>query len=114
VATLAEQLKAVFDDIASKETRTLGINLHARISNRTPVDTGAAKGNWLVGFTTPPMHISENRGIQDVSAQLNTYQWPETIYIVNNLPYIQKLEDGHSRQAAPGTMVALSIAELTT
>lgn len=85
----------------------------------TPVDTGRARSNWVVSMAEPsgqvvdpyaplasgkdPFKISEtananaaiNQG-QEVIAKVTPGQ---TICVTNNLPYIQRLNEGYSAQA---------------
>lgn len=89
----------------NKEARALGINLLNGLTRVTPVDTGRARGNWFVGISSPVRTIDNGRTatsavIEGVS-KINTakaIEYPE-IVISNNLPYIERLDDGHSTQA---------------
>ena len=58
-----------------------------RIKTRTPVDTGRARDGWTISGT------------------------PTDITILNEVPYIEFLENGHSRQA-PNGMVRITLEEL--
>lgn len=77
----------------------------------TPVNTGRARGNWQIGIGKDPTEELERYG--DSSSEelpkLDTCHKDETIYIANNLPYIQALEYGHSQQAPQG-MVGVTMA----
>lgn len=93
-----------------------------RVVNKTPVDTGRARSNWMTALNTIPSEtveltadlsreqasaVSINRGLDVIdSAQPFT-----TISIANNLPYIGVLEYGGSKQAPEG-MVRVTLAEL--
>lgn len=93
-----------------------------RVVNKTPVDTGRARSNWMTALNTIPSEtveltadlsreqasaVSINRGLNVIdSAQPFT-----TISIANNLPYIGVLEYGGSKQAPEG-MVRVTLAEL--
>ena len=78
-----------------------------------PVDTGWARANWAVFIgseppsqpigTRPPEGTRINV-IQDPTAVLAaTPQYP-MIWVYNNVPYIEVLEDGHSKQAPSGML----------
>jgi len=91
----------------------------------TPVDTGWARANWVPNIGTP---ITNTAGLQPSSkggsgggsrrrgtsaeqttgaAKLVTYKLGSgPIYITNNVPYIQKLNAGWSKQAAAGFIQA--------
>lgn len=75
----------------------------------TPVDTGRARGNWLPSIGTPDdrqiLDAVDKGGMNAINAatgKANELKFGDTFYISNNLPYIGKLEDGHSRQAPQG------------
>ena len=99
---------SIFDDISAevnKEARALGINLLNGLVMLTPVDTGRAKGNWFVGIDRSNRSIDSFRkarqAITDGVATINDVVNGKyrTIVLSNNLPYIEKLNDGHSDQA---------------
>lgn len=69
--------------------RAVSYDVFGRIVVRTPVDTGRLRGNW---------HISQ------------VITLGERVFISNNLPYAEAIEDGHSKQAPMG-MVKVTIAE---
>ena len=100
--------------------RRLALDGLTRIVQRTPVDTGRARGNWIVTvgersmFAGAPVDPVGTRVISDGVAALNEFQAAETfpsIFIQNNLPYIERLEGGYSTQA-PGGMVSITLTEL--
>lgn len=76
----------------------------------TPVDTGRARGNWFVGLDSPVTQKQENNfdptGASTVGQNnsiINSNKKAfRTIYISNNLGYIEALNKGHSKQAPPG------------
>lgn len=89
------------------------------ISDKTPVLTGLARGNWdmTIGapgqaeWTIDPDGVrTKNRAQLLLSAYSEYDEFPE-LWITNNLPYINALEDGYSMKA-PGGMVALTVAEV--
>lgn len=90
-------------------------DLLSEIVDRTPVRSGRAKANWLVGLGTQPRgtrRLYNKDGDQTVRAGLLVLQSMRfvepTIFIVNNLPYALRLERGSSKQAPYG-MVALGL-----
>lgn len=82
--------------------RTLALDIDRRLILETPVDTGAARANWLASVGSPNGSATEetsqqaaiNKGTAVISGA-NDY---ETIYVQNNLPYIQRLDQGWSDQ----------------
>jgi len=74
----------------------------------TPVDTGRARGNWVVSVGQPvinAINVTDKtgrgtivRGKQVAMARVSG----QTIYICNNVPYIGRLNEGYSSQAPAG------------
>ncbi len=67
----------------------------------TPVDTGHARANWVPSIGSP--HTGEVEGsaahAQGVS-QIIAYELEQgPLYVANGVPYIQRLNYGHSKQA---------------
>ena len=99
------------------------LDLMNRIVLKTPVDTGRARGNWQLTQRSPAEDM-----VPETSAKVSSSETPpsailmeaeqtasgaqlgDDIWISNNLPYIDALEEGRSQQAPHG-MVALSLAE---
>jgi len=78
---------------------------------------GTARGNWFVGVNKPVRKISPTRRKKDSDIEAKTaieeaksFEYP-TIVISNNLPYIERLNDGHSSQA-PAKFVELAIQKV--
>lgn len=72
----------------------------------TPVDTGRARSNWRAAlggpFTSELEETSAMGAINQAESVINARGPGETIYISNNVPYIQRLNDGWSAQAPAG------------
>lgn len=86
IKDFADAVGASVEDIAAK----IAMDAYAGVVQRTPVDTGRARGAWTI----------EQDGPAD---------WT----IANNVEYIQALENGHSQQAPTG-MVAVTLAGIET
>jgi len=103
-------------------------SLFNRVVMRTPVDTGAARQNWLVTLNsgTEEADPSKTTGsvLTDGGSVIDRARGDDKIIIQNNLPYIKKLEyggftkkpqtektvGGFSKQAPQG-MVGLVLAK---
>ena len=80
---------------------------------------GRFRANWQVGINHQPQgetgRIDESRaGTQTLAvnlASLAAYQLGDTIYILNNVPYAERLENGWSGQAPVG-MVGVTVARI--
>lgn len=75
---------------------------------KSPVDTGRFRGNNIVSIGSP-VYAQTDRvdptGSATISAgasQLSGLEPYTVVYIQNNLPYAETLENGHSKQAPAG------------
>jgi len=108
--SFANQLNIALPLVVQK----VAIDLWTSITMRTPVDTGRARANWFLTQGAPSTQLDEYKGAKTgevappTPPDVSTITGDEPVYIVNNLPYIEALENGHSKQA-PAGMVALAI-----
>ena len=90
-----------------------------RIVNRTPVDTGRARGGWAITLTSPSQAKSRRADrdgggtISQGAQRLEALKPYSVVWITNNVDYIRYLEQGTSKQA-PNGMVAITLQELKT
>jgi hypothetical protein len=99
-------------------TRRLAFEALARVIQKSPVREGRFRGNWQLAIGVRPDGVVEAidpiggapqaKGMQTI-AELQPFQ---VVYLVNNLPYAEALENGHSQQA-PAGVVAVTVAELS-
>lgn len=89
------------------------------VVDRTPVDTGHAKGNWQVGIGAPvlgeidaedPLGSATLAVARQVIEQI---QLGFDVWVTNGVPYARRLEDGHSSQAPQG-MVGPTLEEVAS
>lgn len=102
-----EILKAI-----SEKTNKVAISITSSVILATPVDTGRARSNWFVGINQPITKTTDKEnydksgstniteGVNKISSTKGTVD--KTIYISNNLPYIGRLNNGHSKQIQAG------------
>ena len=92
------------------------------VVNKTPVDTGRARSNWMTAVNTVPgntIELASNLSREQAAAEsinrgvtaIDSVKQFSTISIANNLPYIGVLEYGGSKQAPEG-MVRVTLSEL--
>ncbi len=91
------------------------------ITEKMPVDTGRARGNTIVSIAAlnaaPTVKVDKNggntisRGQTVIEGDRDPFA---TVFVQNNLPYINRLENGHSTKQAPLGMFALTAAEIET
>ena len=116
-------IKAIDIDV-SKALKKVSLDLFTGIVLKTPVDTGAARSNWQIGVNSAPGSTVEEASsatkkggalVPSEKAEISkmAHVGPnDTVFITNNLDYIERLEHGHSQGQAPEGMVALTIAEI--
>lgn len=98
----------------SKRVRAIALAMLGEIILRSPVDTGRFRGNNIVSIGGPVYTTSAkvdptgNEALAQGRAAVSGLEPFTAVYIQNNLPYAQRLEDGHSKQAPPGGIYAAS------
>lgn len=105
-------------EITNRVIRKVALDMSTSLIQKTPVDTGRARGNWMLGIGAPVEQATANED-KDGGATTGTilsgladydYQSGKPIFITNSVPYITALENGHSKQA-PNGMVKITVAE---
>lgn len=103
------------DKAAVELVKKITLEALRRLVQKTPVDTGRARGNWqttihapAAGQTGPRMAGAVEGEANGVLSTLPPY---EVVYLTNNVPYIERLDDGWSVQAPDG-MVRPTLREL--
>lgn len=110
---------AAYDRFINDLIKKLALDIVANLvrapnEGGTPVKTGWARANWIPKIGTPvtrpsgsPTSVSgaaQQTGVAEIAA---TYHFKKgAIYISNNVPYILKLNEGSSKQAAKGFIQA--------
>jgi hypothetical protein len=136
IRTFTLALDKVIENIpidANMFKRHVALDLLTRVVEKTPVDTGRARANWQVSVSSPSAQEIQYRSTEPIAAQMNessiagatiekgskvidTVEIGEDIWLHNNLPYIEVLENGRvgnkGSEQAPNGMVALSVAEV--
>lgn len=114
----------------NRVVRQLSIVIDRELVMATPVDTGRARSNWIVSLQAPVTKeqqpytpyakgskgggagASEGANAQAAMEQgasvIAKRQPGQAIHITNNVPYIRRLNDGHSAQA-PANFVKRAI-----
>lgn len=101
----AEKTELKINDVVRK----IGLEVYSSVVMRSPVDTGRFRGNWnlsLAGFDPSVSELTDKEGaasIANATVSIAAYNGG-SIYISNNLPYAQRLEDGWSKQAPVGML----------
>jgi len=96
--------------------RKVALEVFDGVTEKTPVDTGRAKGNWNMSIDSMDTSVNDNasstsQGQPAKAPSLITYRGLRNIYITNSLPYIFALEHGHSGKAPHG-MLSITVNEI--
>lgn len=91
--------------------KKIALDLHGKITKRTPVDTGRLRSSFQITEGEPTTTVPPEGTYGPPAAQVPTITGTEPIFITSALPYAQPIEEGHSAQA-PAGMVAISIIEM--
>lgn len=116
---LMDALQTEVEDVVIAVTQKVALEALNRVVMRSPVDTGRFRANWNVSFGSPDLATTERKDkpgqetIAKGSALIDSLDRLNQVWISNNLPYANRLENGWSKQA-PAGMVALTFAELST
>ncbi len=108
-----ELLAGAYEDAFEKVVRKTVFDLYGSIIRRSPVDTGTYRASHMIANHVP----SGDEGVHKIAkgggsgstalafAKVAGWSWrvgDGTIFIFNNLPYAEPLENGHSGQAPEG------------
>ncbi len=103
---------ALFADVVEqnivKRVRIIAMAMLGEVVLRSPVDTGRFRGSHTISIDSPVYSDSgrlDRSGGSTTIAGLSALTGLEPftqVFIQTNLPYAQKLEDGHSKQAPAG------------
>ena len=76
--------------------RKVSLDLFKKVVEKTPVDTGRARGNWMVGINHIPIGsgLDKKNPIGRIVADVLKAKAGDNIALANTLPYIGKLEYG--------------------
>lgn len=100
-------IEAEISKEVNEETRILALKVYRNLIFATPVDEGRARGNWQLSVGAPintEVDVLDKAGnliLRSGQATINAaamVQYP-VFWITNNLPYINRLNHGHSQQA---------------
>ena len=94
--------------------KKLCVEIDKRLVDKSPVDTGRFRANWMVGNGLVNTAISGRLSAPSNALLINTIKVNgQVIYMTNSLPYAQRLETGYSGQA-PAGMVGITLVEINS
>ena len=100
----------------SKAARAYTLQLVNNLVLRTPVDTGRARGSWVVSINQASFELpnlktkSGSRTINNAAGKLKNYKLGQVVYVQSNLEYMVPLNNGTSQQA-PAGFVQLAVKQ---
>lgn len=106
----------VREDIA---IRAFVLDVFRQLLEESPVDQGRYRANWNVSVGSPNLDASKKGRVKTArkpatpteearaNAALAEFEPGDTIWLTNNVPYAEALENGHSRKQAPNGVVAV-------
>ena len=116
------------NEVMELAVRKIAMQILTGVVYRTPVDTGRARSNWNVSVEGPNVSVrlahapGEKLGLDEqanaqatITANTATIEGAPAfgvIFISNGLPYINRLEHGHSQAQAPQGMVRLTLDQV--
>ncbi len=101
---------------ASDLLRATALVINQTVIGATPVDTGHARANWQVGIDAPiteEIEEEDQSGAATIARNAGTIRGStpqRSIILSNNVPYINRLNEGSSAQA-PAMFVQLAVAD---
>jgi len=117
MSSFEQQLRAIEAktlDKMERAARKITLDAFTEVILRSPVDKGRFRGNWQVAIGAVPdgtLELDDKTGsitISKAAAEAQGLELGDIVYLANNLPYAQRLEDGWSQQAPEG-MVKLTV-----
>lgn len=114
---------------SSAAVKKIVIDIFSRVIMRTPVDTGRARANWVVGLNSPssapssrldtdpgpvtPDGVGRSKAKSRMIMKVKTANPENTksYILTNNVVYAIRLEYGWSRRQAPSGMVRITLRE---
>ena len=111
----------------SAAVKKIVIDIFSRVIMRTPVDTGRARSNWVVGLNSPSSAPSSNldtdagpvtsdgtgksKAKSRMKVKTANAENTKSYILTNNVVYAIRLEYGWSRRQAPSGMVRITLRE---
>jgi len=108
LARQASQAERATARAARQAVKSTGFAVEKRVKIEMPVDTGRARASW--GHWTPSDMVRPGSEAGAADATWRSEDGGLTIIQGSNVPYIEQLNQGHSRQAPAGF---LDTAQLT-
>lgn len=96
-------------ELVEDVTRKTAIDIDKELVLKTPVDTGRARSNWLPSINAPRTETVSAGTSNNTQSTVSGYKLNDTIFISNNLPYIERLNNGWSKQNVTPSWVEATV-----
>lgn len=118
--SFAKRMRAFAKDIPRQQNeikKELAIESVLQVVPDTPVLSGQARSNWTASLGSPnnsfilfgPFTTAGDNAVNRARAVIAGAKPGQDIYLTNNLPYIERLNNGYSKQA-PAMFFEIAIA----
>jgi hypothetical protein len=102
-AQFIAKTQADLEDLVETAQRKATLDIWQQLTRSTPVDTGRARASWIATTRTPsgavPPDGKDSYGLTNPRVANTKIGVPN--FIVSNLVYMPRLNQGHSLQASP-------------
>lgn len=93
-----EQIRKKYEKRMVLLHKKVSADLFRRVILKTPVDTGRARGNWMIGINTIPQTVSEDangkEALRNVTTGISGIKLGDTAVLANSVEYVGALEYG--------------------
>jgi hypothetical protein len=108
LAEAAKELNVAISTVVIK----IALDLHAKLSRRTPVDTGRARASWDIKEGSPSPYVPPEGTYQGPKPQsADALTGEDIVFVTSAVEYMEFLNQGSSKQA-PANFIEIAIAEL--
>lgn len=88
-----------YEERASKVVKKVALDMFKSVIMKTPVDTGRARSNWMVGINRIPQEtgmgiVSQGGAISKMHADVDAAKLGDAVALANSVAYIGTLEYG--------------------
>jgi hypothetical protein len=113
----AKKIEDIFEQRIVELMKAASIEFWRQVVISTPVDTGFARFGWFITVKTPSKYLppegQESYPMPNLAdhSEIRPFTVNDTLFITNNVPYIDRLNNGYSRQA-PANFVEMAAARV--
>lgn len=116
---MRKQVRKLTKEQAPIFVRKIAFEVLKGVVEKTPVDTGRARGNWQASINAPKEQVlksTDKEGSSTIAkgfTRLGQFTIGQIAYVANNVDYMIFLENGSSKQApGPGAILRATIFEV--